>query len=178
MSMVTVASLPLGDALLDARQVICCPLSMLDAAMWSVLTVLSLLPSRNSVCAKHNNSNRSRKTSDRVPLRNFSCFLKYTSKTGFGPCNQPLSAGSLWKQLDVYPATLETRARHRWALRRLATAVPKGSLYPHYKGIRSGEVAHFIHQTQSISFAVILPAPQRCDIQAFVEELCLFRKDY
>lgn len=52
MSMVTVASLPLGDALLEARQVICWPLSMFEAEMWSVLTVLSLLPSRNSVCVK------------------------------------------------------------------------------------------------------------------------------
>lgn len=52
MSMVTVASLPLGAALLEARQVIRWPLSMFEAETWSVLTVLSLLPSRNSVCMK------------------------------------------------------------------------------------------------------------------------------
>lgn len=49
MSMVTVASLPLGAALLDARQVMRWPLSMLDAETYSVLTVLSLWPSRSRV---------------------------------------------------------------------------------------------------------------------------------
>lgn len=65
MSIVTLLSLPLGTALFDARQMIVCPVSMLDAEMYRVLTVLSFLPSRRRVYkeqSKRNISSGTRQT--------------------------------------------------------------------------------------------------------------------
>lgn len=50
MSMVTEVSFPLGMALLVARQTMLSPFSMSEGAMKRVLMMLSLLPSRRSVC--------------------------------------------------------------------------------------------------------------------------------
>lgn len=52
--MVTEVSFPLGMALLVARQTMLSPFSMSEGAMKRVLMILSLLPSRRSVCGRRN----------------------------------------------------------------------------------------------------------------------------
>ncbi len=172
MSMVTVASLPLGDALLEARQVICWPLSMFEAEMWSVLTVLSLLPSRNSVCVKtqichgaafcrwsmifteksiKNKLNNSRRLS-----------LNFLLSVGQKQIADSQSASLSWKSQSKpstqQPLSLEYHMNMKCLFCYQTSSVLRNL---------SLEVTHFVCQSQSSLFTTILPALLRSGISSY-----------
>lgn len=202
MSMVTVASLPLGAALLEARQVICWPLSMFEAEMWSVLTVLSLLPSRNSVCMKtqtlwalkcHGAAlHRWATIFSELKRKKYEAY--FLLSVGQRRTSELAISSSLLEvsEQTMYPTTLESRAPNqhvnmqllhsqnvRFAIR---LALCWNLYQDYYTGIfhrRHGvEVTHFICHSQSSLFMPILPALLSSRIQAIVEEQCLLKKDY
>lgn len=114
--------------------------------------------------------------------QNFSCFLEYTSKTQSAPLGWTSLKEAWYKHTNNLQVSSITAYSYSLPERfTLPEQFCTESITKQYEFHcrDSVEVGHFIYQTQSISFTVILPAPLRCDTQAFVEKLfCLFRKDY